>query len=109
MDDYKALAVCWDWTVSTGVHNPLKKGVIVFSSIHYYFLPYSNFYMQFIKEKKNTQERKQELLQENLRKKIVQENTTNKNRTRNLPRKQELVQENRHENTHSFLLCQFFF
>ena len=32
-----------------------------------------------------------------------------KNRTRNLPRKQELVQENRHENTHSFLLCQFFF
>ena len=52
MDDYKALAVCWDWTVSTGVHNPLKKGVIVFSSIHYYFLPYSNFYMQFIKEKK---------------------------------------------------------
>ena len=109
MDDYKALAVCWDWTVSTGVHNPLKKGFIVFSSIHYYFLPYSNFYMQFIKEKKNTQERKQELLQENLRKKIVQENTPNKNRTRNLPRKQELVQENRHENTHSFLLCQFFF
>jgi len=52
VDDYKALAVCWDWTVSTGVHNPLKKGVIVFSSIHYYFLPYSNFYMQFIKEKK---------------------------------------------------------
>ena len=52
MDDYKALAVCWDWTVSTGVHNPLKKGVIVFSSIHYYFLPYSNFYMQFIKEEK---------------------------------------------------------
>jgi len=32
-----------------------------------------------------------------------------KNRTRNLPRKQELVQENRHENTHSFLLFQFFF
>ena len=49
MDDYKALAVCvgngqWVQEYTT----PLKKGVIVFSSIIYYFLHYSNFYMQNI-------------------------------------------------------------